>query len=32
MPSPFAIKGDTLYQLIENEDEEEWELHALEIK
>jgi len=32
IPSPFAIKNDTLYQLIENENEEEWELHAVEIK
>lgn len=32
MPSPFAIKNDTLFQLIENENEEEWELHAVEIK
>lgn len=32
MPSPFTFKNDTLYQLIENEDEEEWEIHAVEIK
>lgn len=32
LPSPYTIKNDTLYQLIENEDEEEWELHAIEIK
>lgn len=32
MPSPFTIENHTLYQLIENEDEEEWELHAVEIK
>ena len=31
-PSPYTIKDDTLFQLVENEDEEEWELHAQEIK
>ncbi|NIM13038.1 MAG: hypothetical protein GTO45_13005 [Candidatus Aminicenantes bacterium] len=29
---PFTIAGGKLYQLIENEDEEEWELHVTEIK
>ncbi len=28
----FTIYNDKLYQLIENEDEEEWELHITEIK
>lgn len=28
MPNPTAIKDNTLYQLIENEEEENWELHA----
>ncbi|MCK5055396.1 MAG: hypothetical protein KAT34_01970 [Candidatus Aminicenantes bacterium] len=32
MPQAYTIKNNTLYQLIENEDEEEWELHAVEIK
>lgn len=27
-PYPMSIKNGKLYQLIENEDEEEWELHA----
>jgi hypothetical protein len=31
-PNPFDIEDNTFYQLIENEDEEEWELHAIEIK
>ncbi|MCP5106365.1 MAG: hypothetical protein GY950_23470 [bacterium] len=31
-PFPFAIKDNTFYQLVENEDEEEWELHGLAIK
>jgi hypothetical protein len=31
-PNPFTFKDDTFYQLIENQDEEEWELHAIEIK
>jgi hypothetical protein len=31
-PYPFAIKNGVLYQLIENEDNEVWELHANEIK
>ena len=29
---PYTIKNDKLYQLIENPDEEEWELHVKEIK
>jgi hypothetical protein len=28
---PFAIKNGKIYQLIENEDQEEWELHVTEI-
>ena len=28
---PYTIKDDTLYQLVENEDEEEWELVVTEI-
>jgi hypothetical protein len=31
-PYPFAIKNGILYQLIENEENEVWELHANEIK
>ena len=31
-PYPFAIKNGILYQLIENEENEAWELHANEIK
>lgn len=31
-PNPYTFKDNTFYQLIENEDEEEWELHAIEIK
>jgi hypothetical protein len=27
-PCPTYIKDNKLYQLIENEEEEEWELHA----
>jgi len=30
--NPIAVKNDKLYQLIENPDEEEWELHAVEIR
>jgi len=29
--SPYYIKDNTLYQIIENEDEEEWELHITKI-
>jgi hypothetical protein len=29
---PFNIKDGKLYQLVENEDQEEWELHIHEIK
>jgi hypothetical protein len=29
---PFTIKHDKIYQLIENEDEEVWELFILDIK
>jgi hypothetical protein len=32
LPSPFIIHKGKLYQLVENEDEEEWELHISEIK
>jgi hypothetical protein len=28
---PYVIKNGKLYQLIENLDEEEWELHVTEI-
>jgi len=28
---PYYIKNDTLYQIVENEDEEEWELHITKI-
>lgn len=31
-PYPFSIKDGNLYQLIENEDTEEWELHQIQIK
>lgn len=31
-PYPFSIKDGKLYQLIENEDTEEWELHQTQIK
>jgi hypothetical protein len=30
-PCPTAIKNNKLYQLVENEDEETWELHATKI-
>jgi len=29
---PIAVKSGKLYQLIENEDEEKWELHITVIK
>jgi hypothetical protein len=32
LPYPTAVKNNTLYQLIENEDEETWELHATKIE
>ncbi len=32
MYQPIGVKNDTLYQLVENEDEEEWELHAVELE
>lgn len=32
MPDPMTFKSNKLYQLIENEDAEQWELHATEIK
>ncbi len=31
-PYPFSIKDNKLFQLIENEDTEEWELHVADIK
>lgn len=31
-PYPFSIKDNRLYQLIENIDTEEWELHVVDIK
>ena len=31
-PCPYTIKNGILYQLIENEENELWELHAIEIK
>jgi hypothetical protein len=31
-PCPYTIKNGILYQLIENEENEVWELHAVEIK
>jgi len=31
-PNPFSIMNDKLYQIIENEDTEEWELHVNDIK
>jgi hypothetical protein len=31
-PYPYTIKNGILYQLIENEEKELWELHAIEIK
>lgn len=30
-PSPFAIRNNRIYQLIENEESDEWELHINEI-
>lgn len=30
--NPYTFSRNRFYQLIENEDEEEWELHAIEIK
>ena len=30
--SPFVVKNNKIYQLAENEDEEEWELHITNIK
>jgi hypothetical protein len=32
MPYPFAIHEGTLYQLIEDADEEEWAVHITKIK
>ena len=32
MPSPYTFKGGKLHQLIDNEDEEMWELHITEVK
>lgn len=32
MPNPTAIKDNILYQLVENEEDESWELHAHPIK
>lgn len=32
LPAPFAIRDNKLYQLIENEENEEWELHINDIK
>ena len=32
MPNPTAIKDNTFYLMIENEDEENWELHAYPIQ
>jgi hypothetical protein len=32
VPSPFTIFEGKLYQLIENEDEEQWELHITDMK
>jgi hypothetical protein len=32
MDDQHAFKDDTLYQLVENEEEESWELHAHPIK
>jgi hypothetical protein len=31
-PSPFAIRNNRLFQLVENEEAEEWELHISDIK
>lgn len=31
-PCPVAINNQRIYQLVENEDEEEWELHINIIK
>jgi hypothetical protein len=31
-PNPVAVKHNTLFQLVENEDEETWELHATKIE
>jgi hypothetical protein len=31
-PCPYTIKNGVLYQLIENDEDEVWELHAVEIK
>ncbi len=32
LPDPMAIRNNKLYQLIDNEDEDVWELHATELK
>lgn len=32
LPYPMAVKNNTLFQLLENEDEEVWELHATKIE
>ncbi|MCP4219373.1 MAG: hypothetical protein GY765_32360, partial [bacterium] len=29
---PFTVKGDSLYQLVSNDDTEEWELHVTPIR
>jgi hypothetical protein len=31
IPNPAAFKNNTFYQIIENEDTEEWELHAVKV-
>ena len=32
LPSPFAIQNGKFYQVVENEDTEEWELHITDLK
>jgi hypothetical protein len=32
LPSPFAIQNGKFYQVVENEDTEEWELHIIDLK
>lgn len=32
LPYPYTIRNEKLYQVVENEDSEGWELHVSEIK
>ena len=31
-PTPMTFNNDKFYQLVENEDDEEWELHSIDVK